>query len=306
MVDRAWSLLASKLVLQPSQYGFSFMSKGFGPPSLPLSKSSPTPTLKHTMLDEIKNLDDPRTKRNPLHLLIDIVTIAIFATLAGSNTMTEVETYGEAKQEWLSTFLELPHGIPSHDTFSRVFRVIDPEQFHQFFLGWIEQITTQLQIKVIHIDGKTLRGSKDRKVGGKALHSVSAWASEHHLVLAQQRVDTKSNEITAIPELLEMLSLEGTIITIDAMGTQTAIAEQIIQGGGDYILALKANQDNLYQGVKDFFEQARANEWQDIDYSYEHTTEAGQDMIALSIVRCGLSRLSKCQRTSPMCRNGKG
>ena len=122
------------------------------------------------MLDEIKNLDDPRTKRKPLHLLIDIVTIALFATLAGSNTMTEVETYGEAKQEWLSTFLELPHGIPSHDTFSRVFRLIDPEQFHQFFLGWIEQITTQLSLKVIHIDGKTLRGSKDRKGGGKALH----------------------------------------------------------------------------------------------------------------------------------------
>ncbi len=231
------------------------------------------------MLNEIKHLDDPRTKRKPLHLLVDIVTIAIFATLAGADTMEAVETYGKAKQAWLSTLLELPHGIPSHDTFSRVFAQLAPEQFNQFFLKWIEHITAQLPIKLIHIDGKTLRGSKDRKKGLKALHSVSAWASEHHLVLAQQRVDAKSNEITAIPELLEMLSLEGSIITIDAMGTQTAIAKQIIQGGGDYILALKANQDHLYQGVKDFFEDAVANDWQGIQHSYACSTEAGHHRI---------------------------
>lgn len=254
------------------------MAKGFAPPSS-VSSSSPIKALKTSMLNEIKHLDDPRTKRKPLHLLVDIVTIAIFATLAGADTMEAVETYGKAKQVWLSTFLDLPHGIPSHDTFSRVFAQLDPKQFDQFFLGWIEQITSQLSIKLIHIDGKTLRGSKDRQKGLKALHSVSAWASEHHLVLAQQRVDAKSNEITAIPKLLEMLSLEGTIITLDAMGTQTAIAEQIITGGGEYILALKANQDSLYQGVKGFFEDAIANDWQGIDYGYACSTEAGHHRI---------------------------
>lgn len=254
------------------------MPQGFAPPS---SAPSPSPikALKYSMLNKIKQLDDPRTKRKPLHLLVDIVTIAIFATLAGADTMESVETYGKAKQTWLSTFLELPHGIPSHDTFSRVFAQLEPKQFNQFFLGWIEQITSQLSIKLIHIDGKTLRGSKDRQMGLKALHSVSAWASEHHLVLAQQRVDAKSNEITAIPELLELLSLEGTIITLDAMGTQTAIAEQIIQGNGDYILALKANQDSLYQGVKDFFSDAIANDWQGIEHSYARSTDSGHHRI---------------------------
>ncbi len=183
--------------------------------------------LSSTLLDEIKHLDDPRTKREPKHLLIDIVTIAILATLAGADSMSAVETYGKAKEKWLSTFLELPHGIPSHDTFSRVFGRIDPEQFNRFFQRWIEHITAQLAIKLIHIDGKTLRGSYDRESQLKALHSVSAWASEHQLVLAQTRVDAKSNEITAIPQLLELLALEGTIITLDAMGTQTEITQQI-------------------------------------------------------------------------------
>ena len=254
------------------------MPQGFGQPSSP-SSLSPAKVIKASMLDEIKRMEDPRTKRKPLHLLVDIVTIAILATLCGADTMEAVETYGNSKHEWLSTFLELPYGIPSHDTFSRVFARLDPQAFEAFFLGWIEQITAKLSIKLIHIDGKTHRGSRDTQTGLKALHSVSAWASEHHLVLAQQRVNSKSNEITAIPEVLEMLSLDGTIITLDAMGTQTAIAEQIIAGGGDYILALKANQDSLYQGVKHFFEEALANDWQGIEYDYTSSTEAAHHRI---------------------------
>lgn len=233
------------------------------------------------LLDEIKHIDDPRTKRKPDHLLIDIVTIAILATLAGADTMTAVETYGKAKQSWLLTFLELPNGIPSHDTFSRVFNLIDPDQFNHFFERLIEHITEQLNIKLIHIDGKTLRGSYDREHQIKALHSVSAWASEHQLVLAQQRVDSKSNEITAIPHLLELLNLAGAIITLDAMGTQREIAKQIIKDGGDYILALKGNQGNLCKGVEHFFKQAHSTDWQGIEHSYYEQTESNHHRIEL-------------------------
>ncbi len=250
------------------------MSKGFAS-----SSASPHSTriksLKSTILDEIKILDDPRTKRKPDHLLVDIVAIGILATLAGADNMVAVATYGQEEYEWLATWLELPNGVPSHDTFSRVFALIDPEQFHGFFLTWIEHLTSKLDLKLIHLDGKTSRGSYDRESKLKALHSVSAWSSEHHLVLAHQRVDSKSNEITAIPELLKLLDINGTIITIDAMGTQTAIAEQIIQEGGDYILALKGNQKTLYKGVKTFFKQAVESGWEGIDYSYYDGSDAG-------------------------------
>lgn len=252
------------------------MAQGFAPSSAPGMKR-----VSSKLLDEIRHIDDPRTQREPDHLLIDIVTIAILATLAGADNMTAVETYGKAKGAWLSTFLELPNGIPSHDTFSRVFNLIDPEQFNRFFERLIEHITDQLNIKLIHIDGKTLRGSYDRGHQIKALHSVSAWASEHQLVLAQQRVEGKSNEITAIPHLLELLSLEGAIITLDAMGTQRAIAEQIIKGGGDYILALKGNHGNLYKGVDQFFEQAVSADWQGIEHSYYEQTESNHHRIEL-------------------------
>lgn len=252
------------------------MAKGFAPSP---SSSSPLNQLSSTLLDELKHLDDPRTKREPEHLLIDIVAIAILATLAGADSMSAVETYGKAKEKWLSTFLELPHGIPSHDTFSRVFGLIDPQQFNRFFHHWIEDVTAQLKIKLIHIDGKTLRGSYDRERKLKALHSVSAWAAEYQLVLAQTRVDAKSNEITAIPELLELLALEGTLITLDAMGTQTEIAQQIIAGGGDYILALKANQAKLFQNVCSFFTEALKTDWQGIEFSYTASTEAGHHRI---------------------------
>ena len=250
------------------------MSKGFASASAP-ARPTQVKSFKPTLLDEIKTLDDPRTRRKPDHLLVDIIAIGILATLAGADNMVAVATYGQEEYEWLSTFLELPNGIPSHDTFSRVFALIDPEQFHSFFLGWIEHLTTKLDIKLIHLDGKTSRGSYDRESKLKALHSVSAWASEHHLVLAQQRVDDKSNEITAIPKLLKLLDLNGTIITIDAMGTQTAIAEQIIKEGGDYILALKGNQGTLHKEVKTFFKQALEQQWAGIDYSYDDGTDAG-------------------------------
>lgn len=254
------------------------MSKGFGPSEL----SAPSATakkLKQGLIERFEALEDPRVKRQPEHLLVDIVAIAILAVLSGADDMVAIETYGNAKQEWLETFLALPNGVPSHDTFSRVLAQIDPQQFQDCFLAWVNHLTDQLEINLIHIDGKTARGSYDRESSLKALHTVSAWASEHHLVLAQHRVESKTNEITAIPELLKLLDLNGAIITLDAMGTQRDIAAQIQEQDGDYILALKGNQGTLHNAVKAFFQEAEGTQWANLDYSYSTATEAGHHRI---------------------------
>lgn len=254
------------------------MATGFGVP--PVSAPSPTAKkLNQSLIKQFEALNDPRVKRKPEHLLVDIVAIAILAVLSGANDMVAIETYGKAKQTWLETFLELPNGIPSHDTFSRVLALLDPQQLHECFLSWVQAIADQLEIKLINIDGKTARGSYDREQSLKALHTVSAWASEHHLVLAQQRVESKSNEITAIPELLNLLDIKGAIITLDAMGTQREIAAQIVDQGGDYILALKGNQGTLHTQVKAFFKMAEQTQWAGIDVSYSECTEAGHHRI---------------------------
>ncbi len=254
------------------------MSKGFA--ASPVSPPSPTAKkLKQTLHQQLAALEDPREKRQPKHLLIDIVAIAILAVLCGANDMVAVEVYGKAKHSWLRTFLALPHGIPSHDTFSRVLALLDPQQLQECFLSWVAQITEPLDIQLIHIDGKTARGSYDREQSLKALHTVSAWASEHHLVLGQQRVESKSNEITAIPELLNLLDIQGAIITLDAMGTQRQIAAQIMDQGGDYILALKGNQGNLHKRVKAFFSAAEQSQWAEIDVSYHQSVESGHHRI---------------------------
>ncbi len=204
-----------------------------------------------------------------------IVTIAILAVLAGADGFVAIETYGKAKQAWLETFLDLPNGIPSHDTFGGVIGALNPQALQESFLAWISAVTDKLGIELIHIDGKTTQGSYDREDNLKAMHSVSAWSSEHGLVLAQQKVDDKSNEITAVPLLLTLLNLKGAIVTLDAMGTQTEIAAQMKQAEGDYVLALKGNQGQLCQQVQDWFKQAQAQDWQGINYSYHDTTECG-------------------------------
>jgi predicted transposase YbfD/YdcC len=234
------------------------MSKGFGTPAS-VPPSATIKKLKRSLIEQFESLADPRV-RQPEHLLLDIVAIAILAVIAGADDMVAVETYGKAKAAWLKTFLALPNGIPSHDTFSRVLALIEPNSLQECFLRWVKQLTEQLAINLINIDGKTARGSYDRESSLKALHTVSAWSCEHHLVLAQQRVESKSNEITAIPELLNLLDISGAIITLDAMGTQRAIAEQIIDQGGDYILALKGNQGSLHKSVKAFFETAEQSQ----------------------------------------------
>jgi len=208
---------------------------------------------KISFLDCMRKVTDPRKPYNQLHTFLDIVVIAVLATLCGADTWNEVENWGNACREWLSTFLTLKNGIPSHDTFNRVFQMIDPEKFHGVFLEWIQEVVPEVK-GVVSIDGKTVRRSRDGKKNKKAIHIVSAWAGELSLVLGQEKVEEKSNEIKAIPELLKKLSIEGCTVTIDAMGTQKKIAERIIDKNADYILQVKGNQETLENEISEYFE----------------------------------------------------
>jgi hypothetical protein len=218
------------------------MAKGFGPLVLTPQQQRESQILRKSVLKHFQHLPDPRTGRRQEHNLVAIITIAILAVLCGADGFVAIETYGKANQVWLETFLDLPFGIPSHDTFGRVFGMLEAQELQNSFLGWVSSITEKLGVELIHIDGKTAKGSYDREGQLQALHSVSAWSSEHGLVLAQQKVDSKSNEITAVPLLLKLLNLKGAVVTLDAMGTQIDIARQIKQAEGDYVLALKGNQ----------------------------------------------------------------
>jgi predicted transposase YbfD/YdcC len=203
-----------------------------------------------------RQVEDPRVERTKRHRLRDIIILAICGVLCGADGWVEIEEFGKAKEAFFAELLDLPNGIPSHDTFGRVFALIDPKQFEVSFMQWVQGLSRTVK-GVISIDGKTLRRSHDQEAGKKALHLVSAWAVENRLVLAQLATDEKSNEITAIPQLLEQLALKGCIVTIDAMGTQTKIAEQIIEQEGDYALTLKDHHGNLYDEVKATFASSR-------------------------------------------------
>jgi predicted transposase YbfD/YdcC len=197
-------------------------------------------------------LRDPRVERNREHLLEEILLIAIAAVLSGAESWNDIADYGLDKQEWLKTFLQLPGGIPSHDTFNRVFAALDPDEMERGFAAWVSSIAKLTAGEVVAIDGKTLCGT--RETGKKALvHMVSAWASANNLVLGQRKVDEKSNEITAIPKLLDALELAGTVVTIDAMGCQREIAQRIIDKKADYVLAVKDNQGLLAEQVRESF-----------------------------------------------------
>ena len=197
-----------------------------------------------------------------------------------------MEDYGKSKQQWLEQFLELPKGIPSDDTFRRLFERLDPEQFQQGFQSWVSSVAGLLGATVVSLDGKTHRGSYDREHQQSALQTVSAWASEHRLMLGQMKVDSFSNEITAIPALLELLDLSGCIITIDAMGTQKEIAQQISSAQADYILTLKGNHPTLYQQVTTWFSDAQAQGFAEINYSYDKRVEAGHHRLETRRVWC--------------------
>jgi predicted transposase YbfD/YdcC len=242
--------------------------------------------LEESFFQNFSALNDPRIERSKEHLLIDIVAISILAVISGAEGWVAIETYGKAKSEWLKEFLSLPNGIPSHDTFSRVWARIDPSEFQECFQTWVNSITKKLGVEVIAIDGKTLKQSYDRQAQQKALHIVSAWSSSHQLVLGQKKVKDKSNEITAIPALIEMLEIEDSIVTIDAMGCQKEITRLIRQKKGDYIIALKANQKALYQEIKEWFEGEGLNHG---EHSYDQEIETGhhrvekREVIAVSV-----------------------
>jgi predicted transposase YbfD/YdcC len=208
-------------------------------------------------LKYFSELRDPRVERNREHLLEEILLIAIAAVLSGAESWNDMADYGKAKQEWLKTFLTLPSGIPSHDTFNRVFSALDPEQMERGFADWVGSIARLTAGEVVAIDGKALCGT--REGGKKIVHMVSAWAEGNGLVLGQRRVDEKSNEITAIPKLLNALELAGTVVTIDAMGCQREIASRIVEKEADYVLAVKENQGNLLAQVKDSFQMLPAD-----------------------------------------------
>jgi predicted transposase YbfD/YdcC len=197
-------------------------------------------------------LQDPRIERTKDHFLDDILFIAICAVICGADTWNEIESFAKSKIDWLRSFLKLPGGIPSHDTFNRVFSLLEPTELEKAFLQWTSSVSTLTNGEVISIDGKSICGSRDK--GNKSIvHMVSAWAGINNIVLGQIKVDDKSNEITAIPELLKLLVLKGCIVTIDAMGCQKNIASAIIDKEADYILALKGNQGNLLEQTEDSF-----------------------------------------------------
>jgi predicted transposase YbfD/YdcC len=215
--------------------------------------------------DHFSGLEDPR-RDNRRHLLLDIIVIAICAAICDADTWADVELFGEAKEKWLRGFLKLPHGIPSHDTFGRVFALLDPEQFQQCFREWIQAVEERTQGEIIALDGKQLRRSHDKNLGKKAIYMVSAWASQNSLVLGQRKVDDRSNEITAIPPLLDMLDVSGCIVTTDAMGCQTAIAEKAIENDADYVFVVKENQGRLLETIQGLFDDPDEMRWVDCDY----------------------------------------
>ena len=210
--------------------------------------------LSDSFLRHFESLEDPRLdNHNRRHNLQDILVITILGSICGADTWTEICEFAHAKEDWLKTFLELPNGIPSHDTFGRVFSLINPEKFESCFQEWIKSLSIDVDREIIAIDGKTLRRSGDKK--RKALHLVSAWAAQNRVILGQVKTEKKSNEIHAIPKLLEMIDVKNSIVTIDAMGCQTAIAKQIIHQGADYVLTLKENQPSLYKDIVSIFQK---------------------------------------------------
>jgi predicted transposase YbfD/YdcC len=240
-----------------------------------MSKATSSPVSATSVLVHFANLEDPRMNRTRRHPLVDIVVVALCAVISGAESWVQVEKFGNNKRTWLKSFLELPNGIPSHDTFGRVFAQLDPQQFHDCFANWISTLHKVSNGRIVPIDGKTMRHSFDKAKGQSPLHVVSAWAAQQHLVLGQVAVADKSNEITAIPELLKLLDLHGAIVTIDAMGCQKEIAQNIVDGGGDYVLAAKGNQEKLYEAVLATMEKGLADDFQGMTHTIHSTNFKG-------------------------------
>ena len=206
------------------------------------------------LFESLRKIDDPRREHQKFHSLFDILVISICAVICGAEHWTEMEEFGEAKQEWLSTFLELENGIPSHDTFRRVFILLDNIKLKELFIDWISSAVSLSKGSLVNLDGKNLCGSREPSKGKKALNVVSAWASEASVVLGQVKCEEKSNEVTAIPELLKILDLEDCVVTIDAIGCQKETVKQIVEKRADYVISLKGNQGTLHTDIKDYLD----------------------------------------------------
>ena len=231
------------------------------------------------IMECFRDLEDPRVEYLCDHKLLDIVVLTICAVICSANHWTDVETFGRAKESWLRTFLELRNGIPSHDTIGDVFARLDPDQFRACFLDWVRTISDLTKGQVVALDGKRVRRSHDKTLGKNAIHMVSAWATTNSLALGQVKVDEKSNEITALPVLLDMLELSGCIVTIDAMGCQKEIARRILEQGADYVLAVKDNQPTLHAKIKKIFADAEATNYAHTRHDKYTQTEKGHGRI---------------------------
>jgi predicted transposase YbfD/YdcC len=234
--------------------------------------------------DCFSDLPDPRVQGRCDHKLIDMIIITICAVICGADSWTGVETFGQAKQSWLERYLTLPNGVPSHDTFGRVFASLNAEAFQAGFSRWVETVFRVTKGQVVAIDGKTVRRSHDQAIGQDAIHMVSAWASQNGIALGQRKVDGKSNEITAIPELLRLLDVSGCTVTIDAMGCQKPIAQAIRDAKADYVLQVKENQPNLRQDLEDWFAYGDQQAFKGLAYDYHETINKSNGRV--EIRRC--------------------
>jgi predicted transposase YbfD/YdcC len=242
--------------------------------------------MAKSIFEHFAELPDPRIERTKLHQLGDILAISICAVICGAEGWTDIELFGKSKESWFKTFLELPNGIPSHDTFGRVISALDPDAFERSFQSWIQCLAGSSGGKLIAIDGKTLRHSFDKANGKAAIHMISAWAAANRLVFGQIVTEAKSNEITAIPVLLEMLDLRGSTVSIDAMGCQKDIARTIIDGAGDYIFGLKGNHGTLYEDVKLFLDDAIDEGFNESRHDFHKTVDGGHGRIETRSVWC--------------------
>lgn len=230
-----------------------------------------------SIMSYFSDMDDPRIGQNITHPLINIVMIAILGVICGADGWVDIERYGNAKKEWLSSFLDLEKGIPSHDSFGRVFRWLDEDAFQARFVKWTASLCQETKGQFVAMDGKKLRRSQERRKGRDGIWMVSAWSSENRLVLGQKKVDEKSNEITAIPDLLAQLDITGCVVTLDALNTQTTIAKQIVDANADYILAVKKNQGTLYEDLENLFEGFAYEHYQDVIYESTESETEGHD-----------------------------
>lgn len=237
--------------------------------------NSPTAAIE----DHFGKVEDPRVPYLVTHPLINMITISVCAIIAGAENWSEVATFGERKKKWLGEFLDLKMGTPSHDTFSTVFSMLEPVQLQDSFLSWVQAVYQRLVGEVVAVDGKKVRHSFDTSSGQPMITMVSAWATEAELVLGQLKVAEGTNEITAIPELLRLLDLKGCIVTIDAIGCQKEIAQQIVDQGADYLLAVKSNQEHLYEDMELFFRLSQENDFAKVQHTYARTVNKGHGRV---------------------------